>query len=62
MKAHMEAMVKTHAPRQTSAIVRIPAARSVRRRSKPIIDPIPSDATTLTFMSASHLLMPRRMA
>ena len=32
-KANIELNVKTHAPRQTIAIVRTPAGRSARRRS-----------------------------
>ena len=58
MKANVDATVKTHAPRQTRAIVRMPAARSARRRSKPMSEPQASDITTRTFMSASHGDMP----
>ena len=44
--ANIESMVKTHEPRHTIAIVRIPAGRSARRRSKPMIEPITIDMTT----------------
>mmetsp|Transcript_6534 Transcript_6534/g.16443 ORF Transcript_6534/g.16443 Transcript_6534/m.16443 type:complete len:221 (+) Transcript_6534:136-798(+) len=61
-KANIESMENTHEPRHTIAIVRTPAGRSARRRSKPMIDPIAMDMTMRQHMSASHLLRPRSSA
>ena len=57
-KAYMEPRVKTHAPRHTIAIVRMPAGRSARRRSMPMTEPITIDITTRRLICASHLFMP----
>ena len=58
LKAHIDASVKTHEPRHTSAIVRMPAGRSARRRSHPMIEPSASEASTRTLMSHSNMFNP----
>eukprot|EP00964_Phaeocystis_antarctica_P052898 scaffold31002_cov68-Phaeocystis_antarctica.AAC.2 len=57
-KANMELNVKTHAPRHTIAIVRTPAGRSARRRSKPMMVPISIETRTRQHSSASQGLRP----
>ena len=57
-KANIELKVKTHAPRHTLAIVRMPAGRSARRRSKPMMLPISIDMRTRQHASASQGLSP----
>eukprot|EP00965_Chrysotila_dentata_P244459 6205986-Pleurochrysis_carterae.AAC.4 len=59
---HIESTVKTQAPRQTIAMVRMPAGRSARRRSHPTREPHAIETSTRVHMSHSHLVMPPRMA
>lgn len=55
--ANMLVSVNTHAPRQTIAMVRMPAGLSARRRSNPMIDPMMIDITIRRVISASHFVI-----